>query len=545
MGKKVVVGILAFFVIGSFVKSFAQGRSASQVTLETPYNTVYSHLYYLEPENYRPDLAAKTIAPVVDSIQAIELAIQLKQILDGKGLFVHLNKIPNTANYFDSLSRQEIYTLFPKKLPDVYLEKTDGKWYYSKETIQKIPGLHKRVYPFGANILVNIFHKFGNQKLFGIMIWQYVGLLIFLVLFLILYGILTWLIRPVIRKISDRYVTSTLVEPKIIWGISKIIVLLFLLQISLILFPVLQLPVEIFRFSVLTIKIISVVLFVMLLLRIWKIVTIYAKNYAIGTTSKMDEQLIPILNRGIQIVIITGGVIQALRIMEVNVTALIAGVSIGGLAIALAAQDAVKNLIGSVMIFFDTPFQIGDWVEWGGFEGTVVEVGFRSTRIQTTDSSIISVPNGTISSIAITNRGVRVFRLFNIKIGVTYDTPPELLEQFIKGLKAIVQKHPAAADGNFHIHLNEMADSSLNILFRVPIQTTTYAGELKIKEELLFAILRLARLLGIQFAFPSTSVYVETFPEKASNLPDYDLKKKEMDDTLKQFLAGLKFEDKS
>ncbi len=544
MGKKVVVGILVFFVIGSLVKSFAQGRSAPQVTLETPYNTIHAHLYYLQPENYRPDLAAKTIAPVVDSTQAVELAIQLKQILDGKGLFVHLNKIPNTANYFDSLARQEIYTLFPKKLPDVYLEKTDGKWYYSRETIQKIPGLHKRVYPFGANILVNIFHKFGDQKLFGIMIWQYVGILIFLVLFLILYGVLTWLIRPVIRKISDRYVTSTLVRPKIIWGISKIIVLLFLLQISLILFPVLQLPVEIFRFSVLTIKIISVVLLVMLLLRIWKIVIIYAKNYASGTTSKMDEQLIPILNRGIQIVIITGGVIQALRIMEVNVTALIAGVSIGGLAIALAAQDAVKNLIGSVMIFFDTPFQIGDWVEWGGFEGTVVEVGFRSTRIQTTDSSIISVPNGTISSIAITNRGVRVFRLFNIKIGVTYDTPPALLEQFIKGLKAIVRKHPATSDSNSYIHLNEMADSSLNILFRVPIQTTTYAGELKIKEELLFAILRLARLLGIQFAFPSTSVYVETFPEKTSNLPEYDLKKKEMDDTLKRFLAGLKFEDK-
>jgi MscS family membrane protein len=142
----------------------------------------------------------------------------------------------------------------------------------------------------------------------------------------------------------------------------------------------------------------------------------------------------------------------------------------------------------------------------------VKEVGFRSTRIQTIDTSIISVPNGNLANMSVKNFGVRVFRLMDIKIGITYDTPPDRIELFTEGLKKIKNVHPMLSDDIFYIHFISMADSSLQIMFRVYIETKVYGEELKIKEQVNLSIMRLAELLGISFAFPSTSVYVESMP---------------------------------
>jgi MscS family membrane protein len=208
-------------------------------------------------------------------------------------------------------------------------------------------------------------------------------------------------------------------------------------------------------------------------------------------------------------VVIIGTIVQILSLMDVNVTALIAGISIGGLALALAAKDTVSNLIGSIMVFMDKPFQIGDYIEIGSMGGTVKEVGFRSTRIQTKDTSIISIPNGNIANTALTNKGVRVFRLFETMLGVTYDTNPDLIETFIEKLKKMIIDDPRVTNDDFYIALNGLGPSSLDILFRVYLNTSDYAGEIKIKEDLILNILRMAEELGVSFAFPSTSVYIE------------------------------------
>ena len=145
----------------------------------------------------------------------------------------------------------------------------------------------------------------------------------------------------------------------------------------------------------------------------------------------------------------------------------------------------------------------------GGMEGTVVEVGFRSTRLMTIDTSIISIPNGQMANMSLTNLGLRDARLFNIMIGVTYDTPPERLEQFIAGLRELILENEKIRHDMYYVHLRELADSSLNIMFRCYITVPTFAEEAVVKEELLFQIIRLAEKLGVNFAFPSTSVYLE------------------------------------
>ena len=201
----------------------------------------------------------------------------------------------------------------------------------------------------------------------------------------------------------------------------------------------------------------------------------------------MDEQLVPIMTRTLQAVIIVIAMLSALQLLDVNVTALIAGISIGGLAIALAAQDTVKNLFGSFTIFLDKPFQIGDWVNFNGVDGTVEEVGFRSTRVRTFANSLVSVPNGKLADMIINNYGLRVYRRYSTTITITYGTKPELIEQFVEGLRQIVALHPDTRKDAFYVHLNGMSSSSLDILFYIFFDVPDWNAELKAKEEILLA----------------------------------------------------------
>ena len=503
----------------------------TDLSLSSPYQTIYTHLYNLQTDSYFPQVAATTIT-AKDSISAIKLAIKLKQILDGKGLFVQMNQLPQDGNYTDSISGKAVYVLFPKELPQVYLEKSGDKWHYSSETASVIPGLHKQLYPFGSDLLLNFLPKSGQNLFLGLAIWQYLGIAILLVLALILFFLLNFLLKPLINKLtrSDRF--TTLIPPKLTWSISRLLSVLIIVRLLLILNPILQLPIGINQFLVLGLKITSVILIMLVLLRLVSVFILHAKRWSQSTQSKLDEQLVPIFKRTLQSIVVIGAIIQILGMLEVNVTALIAGISIGGLALALAAQDTVKNLIGSAMIFIDRPFQIGDFISGNDFSGTVQEVGFRTTRLKTADSSIIAVPNGTIANISVTNMGVRVYRLFTSNLGITYDTPPDLIETFIKGLRMLIEKHPKTSSEQYYVHLNGLEASSITIFFRAFLLVDSYAEELQVKEDLIMGMLKLADALQVSFAFPTSTVYVEDFPgrepvrtkgAKESAIPDQKL----------------------
>ena len=522
---------LLFFCFITVQFTFSQEESFS---LESPYHTVYSHLHNLQLATYHPAIAAKTFHEP-DSIKARQLAIQLKQILDGKGLYVRMNLLPLQGDYIDSLTQQSSYTLFPIELPTVYLQKIDNQWFYSDETIKAIPQLHKEVYPFGSDILLNYLPKTGQNLVMGLAIWQYLGIALMLVFAFLIYALLNWLLRPIIRKMTSSKIATSLIEPKLVWSITRLISILIVVRLLLLLIPILQLPIEAINFAFLAIKIISTILLVLIFLRIIDVFMLHAGRLSKKTKSKLDEQLVPIIKRAFQAVVIIGGIIQILRLLEVNVTALIAGISIGGLALALAAQDTVKNLIGSAMIFVDQPFQIGDYISSSGFSGTVQEVGFRTTRLKTPDSSIISVPNGSIANMSVTNLGVRVYRLFTTNLGITYDTPPELIEVFLKGLRKLIEKHPDTSSNNYYVHLNSFGDSALIIFFRAYLNVPGYAEELKVREELMLGIIKLAQALEVRFAFPSNTIYIEDFPEKKPKTPDYQGKEATFEKKMKDF----------
>ena len=507
--RYIKVTLLVAFTLSIGILS-AQLKTAPEPTLENPYNTMIVHLYYLQSDSYDPDTAALTIAPdeTLDSAQRIELAVKIKQIFDGKGLYVRLNMIPQDPDYRDSINQENYYTPFPSAIPEIYLEKLDGKWYYSRESILLAPKLHKRVYPLGSDFLVRILPHRANMKLLGLHLWQHVGMLIITGIVVLAFFFFRRVILITVRLLTRKRENWQFLDKNFRRRLARYASIALSLWVGKMLLPAVGLPVQANDVVNKSLNIIIALMVMSLGLVLISVFTHRIRPVTEETESKMDEQLLPILTRMLQAVVIIISIFYVLDTLNVNVTALIAGISIGGLALALAAQDTVKNLIGSALIFLDKPFQIGDYVLAGGHEGTVVEVGFRSTRLMQIDTSIIAIPNGSISNMPLTNLGVRESRLLNMMIGVLYETPPDRIELFIQRLRELVQEHQNTKNDPSYVHLREFADSSINIMMRCYLTTTSFAEELVIKEDILFKILRVAEEIGVEFAYPTTTVHM-------------------------------------
>lgn len=314
-----------------------------------------------------------------------------------------------------------------------------------------------------------------------------------------------------------------------------------MLRLFLVGLPTLQLPPNSSAFAVQTVQVLTVLFVVLILLKILDIPMLYARKMTERTANKLDEQLIPIIKGVFQVLIIAGASIHVLRMFQIDVTALIASISIGSLAIALAAKDTVGNLFGSVTVFLDRPFQLGDWIHFEGIDGTVEEVRVLATRVRTFANSLVYIPNGKLANMTIDNYGLRRFRRYRTSLSVTYDTPPDLLETFVEGLREIVNHHPRTRKDYMEIHLNAFSSSSLDILFYIFSDVPSWTEELRSRQEIMLAILRLAEELGVRFAFPTSTIHIEDLPGQVSLSPTY-AKKEEQRKRLGNFLVRYREE---
>ena len=213
-------------------------------------------------------------------------------------------------------------------------------------------------------------------------------------------------------------------------------------------------------------------------------------------------------------VIAAGFLIQGSYELGFPTYSVLAGLGVGGLAVALAARDSLANLLGSMLIMIEKPFRVGHYVRVSGGEGTVEDVGFRSTRIRTPDNSLISIPNNSVVNATVENLSLRMMRRQRFLIQVTYDTPREKLEELVSGIKQLIADHPMTNKTNFNVRFNDFGESSLNILVYFYIETTDYSAELEAREGMLLRIMDLARELGIDFAFPTRTLVIEAPPEE-------------------------------
>lgn len=202
-------------------------------------------------------------------------------------------------------------------------------------------------------------------------------------------------------------------------------------------------------------------------------------------------------------------VLAVLELFGVPVAGLLAGAGVAGLAVSLAAQSTLSNLIAGVTLVMEQPFGIGDYIVLGTFEGTVEEISFRSTKIRTPDNCVISVENSKVSAEYIQNVTNRSTRLWNFRIGVTYAAGRGRVEALCAGLTALLRADAEVVPDSVQVILAGFGASSLDIDVRLYVTTLGLAEYRALQNRLNLQIMDLVARCGCEFAFPSTSVYIE------------------------------------
>lgn len=514
----------------------AQEDSLPQV-FSTPQAVIENHLKYLQEDNYLPKQSLKSLnISDLTFEEAREKAIKLKQIFDGSGIYVHTEDAPNSPNFTDSTSNRQRYVVV-KEFPNIYVQKYDDRWLYSKSTVDQIDQIHRSVYPYGTDQLLNLLPRLGSSKYLGLHLWQLLGILILVVAAFSIHRIFTFIIQKVILRLIVKYGHVALAN-KVVLPVARPFSLMFIAIMSSLFIPVLQLPTEMGTFLILLAKALVPFFATIFVYKLVDVIGFYFEQVAERTENTLDDQLVPLIKKVLKVFVIIVGFVAVLKSFHFDIIPLLTGLSLGGLAFALAAQDTLKNFFGSLMIFIDKPFQIGDWVTSGDVDGTVVEVGFRSTRIRTFRDSVMYVPNSIISNSTVDNHGLRKYRRFYTRLSITYDTPARLIEVFVEGIEEIVKRHPNTRKDYYNIFLNDYAASSLDIMLYIFFEVPNYNSEMRCRQEIMLEINKLAEHLRVRFAFPTQTLMVEQFPEKKSLTPKYEASQTDMKAELNSFFTS-------
>lgn len=348
----------------------------------------------------------------------------------------------------------------------------------------------------------------GLQREFpeGIPVWQYVASLIYVFLAFLVAKILDLAARIYLKQWTER--TKTQFDDlvlSIVRGPIRITAFVILLHIGLQMFAWPEVIEKTLSKVLIVIVAASItymaVKFVDLLLNYWR------RRAGTETDKSFDNQLFPVIRKTLQVFIIIVAALLTSQNLGLNITSLIASLSIGGLALGLAAQDTLGNMFGAVSVFVDKPFRIGDRIKLDTIDGVVESIGLRSTRIRNLDGHLITVPNKTVGSATVTNITLRPNIKTVMNIGITYDTPTAKVKEALAILEEIYKGHPMTFD--VLISFNQFAESSLNILVIHWWNSTDHKAYLAGMQEMNLKVKERFDQAQINFAFPSRTLYVK------------------------------------
>jgi MscS family membrane protein len=356
-----------------------------------------------------------------------------------------------------------------------------------------------------------------QTKVAGIPAWQYLATLLYVVLAFLVAKVIDIIVTSLLKKWTAR--TQTIFDDlliKLLHGPIRLLAFIVLLQIGL---QVFDWPAWIENYLRKGLYILLACSITFMVLRLVDVLlTYFANRNADKTDKQFNKLLFPILSKIFKGIILIIALLMTLDNLDVNVRSLIAGVSVGGLALGLAAQDTVGNLFGAVSVFVDKPFTVGDRIQLAGVDGVVEEIGLRSTRIRNLDGHLITIPNKTMGGSIITN----IARRPNIKtvmnIGITYDTPVEKVQEAVQILEEVFRAHNMTHD--VVVGFDKFADSALNINvvhWWKELDHKKYVAGIR---DLNLEIKRRFDAAKINFAFPSQTVYLRQDNDWKVELPE-------------------------
>jgi MscS family membrane protein len=237
-------------------------------------------------------------------------------------------------------------------------------------------------------------------------------------------------------------------------------------------------------------------------------------DYLSNRLRRSDQQsslivFLPVLRTAAKIVIIIIGIMLWLENIGIHLTTLLAGLGIGGLAVALAAQKSIENLIGAFTLYLAKPVSIGDFCKFGDTLGTVEEIGFRSTRLRTLDHTVVCVPNAEFMNLHLNNFSQRKKIWFHPRIRLRYETTPDQIRNILNEIKKLLADHPKVLSDPARVRFTDFGEYSLDLDIFAYINETDYGEYLKVAEELNLIIMDIVNQAGSGLALPSQTTYLE------------------------------------
>lgn len=328
------------------------------------------------------------------------------------------------------------------------------------------------------------------------------------------------LVTLIFRKIFDTYLkriletiagkTKTQYDDLLVEAITTPVSAIILTLGGYFAVKVLELPTEPYnlpKFFDVAFKIAVSILFVWMLYRLSNLLA----KFMMGIFSKLDDemarQFAPLISQAVKVTIFVIGVLVVVQNLGYSIGSVLAGLGIGGLAVALAAQDTIANLFGTFVMILDRPFKIGDWVQFKDIDGDVESIGFRSTKVRTWSKSLKIVPNKLLTSEIIENWSKMPKRRVKMTIGVTYKSRPEQVTALRDKLEEILRNDPDVDPDYYLVYFTDFGPSSLEFFIYYFTRSTVWKEYLEIRQRINLKFMQAVSDLGLSFAYPSQTVY--------------------------------------
>jgi len=448
---------------------------------------------------------------VIQQEKGKELATMLLSVME-RSKAVALSQIPRQP-------KSDKYVFGRYAQGDVNIVKqADGRWLFSQQSLRALPeiveGLLETPTKNGSQdpqvalpFYIHLRSKLPDVLKGGFLLeyWQWLGIFFVVIVGFIADKLVAWFLSKNVKRWKVNHTAFNGVEDAILRPLG----LMAMAMIWWFLLGLLGLPDTAQVILSVAVKLLVSLSGVWSAFRLVDIINALLMRKALATANRFDDLLVPMVTKSLKVFVVVMGIIFSADNLNIDVTSLLAGLGIGGLAFALAAKDLLGNFFGSLTVLLDRPFQIGDWVVIGDVEGSVEAVGFRSTRIRTFYNSLITLPNAILTTTKIDNMGARRYRRMKSMLGLTYDTPPEKIDAFCEGIRVLIGLHPYMRKDYYQVYFNQYSAASLDILVYVFWETPDWNTELRERHRFLLDILRLAKQLEVEFAYPTQTLYLK------------------------------------
>jgi len=393
----------------------------------------------------------------------------------------------------------------------------DGRWRFGADTLAGLNALEaalgeaEAIYPNAPTLTTAsdtlrelVPPVLRGTSIFGVQHWQWIALFALLLVAVTLDALL----RAALARLLIRWERRRGIDPEraaIRRGLRPVGLfagsLLVLSTVSM-----LGLPIDVLRVIQVAARVVVMVSAVWASFGVVDLVGAFMSSRARASSTKIDDLVIPLLRKAAKAFLTAVGLIYIADSLQIEILPLLTGLGIGGLALGLAAKDSIENFFGSIAVIFDSPFDVGDWININGSEGTVEAIGLRSTRIRTFYNSLISVPNATLVRAVVDNYGRRQYRRYTTTLKLTYGTPTDRMEAFCEGIREIVRLMPYTRKDMFHVYVNDFGAHSIDVMVYVFFATPDWSTELRERHRFILEIVRLAHRIGVDFAFPTQTI---------------------------------------